>query len=301
MGGMKVNVAIPVYQPDKKLFISLKRLFLQSVRPERVYLYLTVTGKYGEKKLYADLHDRGLLPKYPIEIKTLLPEEFNHGGTRQAAAEQCDSEYVLFMTQDAVPKDAFLIEELLQGFGEEQKTGSSVAVCYGRQLANNNAMLCEQFSRLYNYPGISHVKTPDDLRSGSIKAIFCSDVCAMYDKNIFRSLDGFERDVDFNEDMLYAYKALDNDYAVKYVSGARVYHSHNLSLREQFWRNFEIAKSQKQHPEVFKSLKSEGEGLRYVKEGMNYISEKGNIFEAIHFVFYCGIRYLGFLCGKLFG
>jgi len=298
---MRVNVAIPVYQPDKKLFTALKRLFGQTMKPEKIYLYLTVTEKYGLEELKKDLKNSAELCGKAIVIKTLLPEEFNHGGTRQQAAEQCDADYLLFMTQDAVPKDRQLIKNLVNAFEEEKENGIQLAVAFGRQLANKNAMLCEQFSRIFNYPVWSRVKTAEDLKSGSVKSIFCSDVCAMYDMKIFDKLGGFERNVDFNEDMLYAYKALSNDYAVKYAADALVYHSHNLSFREQFWRNFEIAKSQKQHPEVFKKLKSEGEGLNYVKEGLSYISENGNVFEAIHFVFYCGVRYMGFLCGKFFG
>ena len=41
-----------------------------------------------------------------------------------------------------------------------------------------------------------------------IKTYFCSNVCAAYKKEVFRKLGGFERQVNFNEDMLFAAKAV---------------------------------------------------------------------------------------------
>ena len=49
--------------------------------------------------------------------------------------------------------------------------------------------------------------------------------------------------------MLYAYKAIHNNYKIYYNNKAMVYHSHNFSYIEQFKRNFAIAKSQKQNKE----------------------------------------------------
>ncbi len=296
---MGISVAVPVCRPDKKLFRSIKRLLKQTIVPEEILLYLTLSADYGCRELKSQLEQYGIVSPC-IKILEVLPENFNHGGTRQLAAERCISEYILFMTQDAVPADKHLLENLLEGF-MNAPYGQRAAVCYGRQLANSNALTVERFSREYNYPDKDSYKTKKELEAGSIKAIFCSDVCAMYDCNIFDKLGGFETDVNFNEDMLYAHKALSNDFCIGYCSGARVFHSHNLSLREQFWRNFEIAKSQKAFPEVFGRLDSEGEGLKYVSKGLKYIEKNGNFFEGIYFVFYCGIRYLGFLCGKILG
>lgn len=64
----------------------------------------------------------------------------------------------------------------------------------------------------------------------------------------------------FNEDMIYAATAMDAGYAVAYVPEAKVVHSHNLTPMQQFHRNFDLAVSQAEHPEIFAELKSEGEG-----------------------------------------
>ena len=113
-------------------------------------------------------------------------------------------------------------------------------------------------------------------------------------------LGGFVRKTDFNEDMLYAHKALSKGYLISYCSDARVYHSHNLTLKEQFKRNMEIAKSQKEHPEVFKKLSSESEGVSYLKTGMKYMAKNGRMKDLIGFVADCGFRFAGYKAGKIF-
>ena len=48
-------------------------------------------------------------------------------------------------------------------------------------------------------------------------------------------------------------------------------HSHNLTPMQQFHRNFDLAVSQAEHPEIFAELKSEGEGIRLVKQTAKYL------------------------------
>ena len=56
----------------------------------------------------------------------------------------------------------------------------------------------------------------------------------------------------FNEDMIFAGKAvMEDDYAIAYVADAKVIHSHNYNCTQQFKRNFDLAVSQADHPEVF--------------------------------------------------
>ena len=144
------------------------------------------------------------------------------------------------------------------------------------------------------------IKDKSMLDEGKIKAIFCSDVCAMYDMEIFNKLEGFERNTDFNEDMLYANKALLNGYLISYCADAVIYHSHNLTFTGQFKRNMEIARSQAEHPEVFEALNSESEGLSFVKNGVKYMFDNGSVLDAAAFVTDCGFKFLGFKAGKLF-
>ena len=289
------EAVIPVCNPDTRLYKVLDRLLRQEKTPYKINIYLTVTESFGEPELLKELKEAGLADK-GISVTAVLKEEFNHGGTRQKAAEAVVSPYCLFMTQDAVPVDIHLADSMLKQFKKKQ-----VAVCYARQLPYKNASIKEKYARNYNYPPESSIKDKALLDKGKIKAIFCSDVCAMYDMRVFNELGGFERNVNFNEDMIYAHKALSNGYMISYDADALVYHSHNLSLRDQFRRNRELARSQKQHPEVFAGLSSEDEGMKFVKNGLSYCLKQGSITEAISFIADCGFRFAGFKIGKMFG
>lgn len=289
-----LEVVLPVCNPDKRLYTVIDRLLKQTLEPEKINIYLTVTDNFGEFELLKGLKENDLKDQR-ITVTAIEKSEFDHGGTRQKAAEKVVNDYCLFMTQDATPVDKHLTEVMLSEFKKDR-----VAVCYARQLPYKDATIKERYARNYNYPATSKIKDKTLLEQGNIKAIFCSDVCAMYDMKVFRELGGFERNVNFNEDMLYAYKALSNDYRISYAAKALVYHSHNLSLKEQFKRNKALARSQKEHPEVFGKLSSESEGMVFVKNGLKYTLKNGGIGEAVRFFADCTFRFAGFKCGKMF-
>ena len=105
-----VDVLIPTYKPDQRCVQLVKRLLNQSVQVNRIYLIDTESGIFP-KELYT-ISDR-------VKIHRILPEEFDHGGTRNLGAEMSDAEILVYMTQDAMPADQFLIERLLYGFSYE--------------------------------------------------------------------------------------------------------------------------------------------------------------------------------------
>ena len=99
-----------------------------------------------------------------------------------------------------------------------------------------------------------------------IKTYFCSNVCAMYRRDVFRELGGFEKHTIFNEDMIFAARAVKAGWRIAYAADARVYHSHDYTAKEQFHRNFDNGVSQAQHPEIFAGVSSESEGVKLVKK-----------------------------------
>ena len=131
-----------------------------------------------------------------------------------------------------------------------------------------------------------------------IKTFFCSDVCAAYRVDLFHKLGGFESPVIFNEDMFFAAKAVFAGYYVKYEAEAKVIHSHNYTVRQQFHRNFDMAVSQAEHPEIFAGVPSEGEGIKLVKKTINYLIQKRKIWLIPGVILQSGCKYAGYLSGK---
>ena len=83
-----------------------------------------------------------------------------------------------------------------------------------------------------------------------------------------------------------------------YVPEAKVVHSHNLTPMQQFHRNFDLAVSQAEHPEVFADLKSEGEGIRLVKQTAKYLLLHFKGFLIPELVVSSGCKYLGYKLGR---
>ena len=253
---MTVDVLIPVYKPDRRFARLIQMLKKQTVVPDRIIIMNTEKA-YWNADGYRDIPG--------MEVHHLTKEEFDHGGTRNLAAWYSESDIMIFMTDDAVPQDEYLIENLLKGLDQKGPDGEAVAVAYARQLPAKDCRTIERYTRAFNYPDTPMVKTKKDVSTMGIKTYFASNVCCAYRKDIFRKLEGFVNSTIFNEDMIYAAAAMDAGYAVAYVPEAKVVHSHNLTPMQQFHRNFDLAVSQAEHPEVFADLKSEGEGIRLVK------------------------------------
>ena len=246
-----VDVIIPVYRPGKEFEKLIQLLVKQSFAPKKIILMNTGEAPWKEE----------IVQKYPCcEVHLLAKENFDHGGTRHLGSDFSNADYLLFMTQDAVPANEYLVEQLVKSFEQDPL----IKAAYARQLPNNSCREIEKYTRSFNYPEHSCVKSLEDLGTLGIKTFFCSNVCAMYEKETYHKSGGFIRRTIFNEDMIYAGGLVKQGYKIAYVAEAEVIHSHNYNAREQFHRNFDLAVSQTDHPEVFGGIRSEKEGIRLV-------------------------------------
>lgn len=309
---MDIDVIIPVYRPGEDLVALLNRLYAQTVEIHKIILVETLdkeektsmeeeTSAEGaesmESETSAEEAETSLLlhlqKKYKkIELYSVKKEDFDHGMTRRMAVEKSDADIFVMMTQDALPADRRLIEKLTAPLMGD------IAVSYARQLPRKNCRAIERFTRRFNYPEESLLKGKENLQVLGIKTYFCSDVCAAYRREIYEKLGGFVEKAIFNEDMLFAAKAVEAGYKIMYAAEARVLHSHNYSISQQFRRNFDLGVSQAEHPEVFKKVPSEKEGGRMVKETTEYLFTTGKVFLIPYFYLQCMGKYAGYFLGK---
>lgn len=287
-----VDIIIPVYKPDSKFLTLVERLGQQSVPVNRI-IVMNTEQKYYDRLVYGTSFQKD---HRDMIVKHLSKREFDHGRTRNRGVQCSDAPYFIMMTQDAVPADEYVVEELLGKLRQEK-----VAVAYARQLAAEDSGEIEKFSRNFNYPEQSVIKTRADLERLGIKTFFCSNVCAAYNRAIFDELGGFVKHTIFNEDMIYAAKAVEAGYGIAYTAEARVFHSHNYTNREQFHRNFDLGVSQAEHPEVFAAYPSESEGIRFVRQMVRHLRESGQRRQIPHVVMQSGCKYAGYLLGKHYG
>lgn len=281
---MEVDVLIPVYRPDGKLTELLKRLKMQNYPIHRVILMNT-----EEKHFPAEL--TGIWDR--VEVYHLAKEEFDHGGTRDRGVRMSTADLVVCMTQDAMPADETLIEELVKPFDDPE-----VWAAYARQLPNEDCREVEKYTRSFNYPEQSMVKTKEDLDRLGIKTFFCSNVCAAWRREKYLELGGFVKHTIFNEDMILAGTIIKQGGKIAYCAKAKVIHSHNYSAFQQFHRNFDLAVSQTMYPEVFGGIRSESEGIKLVKKSLSYCIKIGKPWLMIQVVTQSAGKLLGYKMGQ---
>lgn len=284
-----VDVIIPVYKPDRGFLTLIEKLRAQTVPIGRIIL-MNTEQKYLDRLLYGTTLER---QAHNITVKHLSKREFDHGRTRNLGVKLSDADAFVMMTQDAVPADESLLERLLARLRQEE-----AAVSYARQLPTQESSEIECYTRQFNYPDKSCVKAKEDLPRLGIKTFFCSNVCAAYDRATFDRLGGFVNHTIFNEDMLYAAKAVEAGCKIVYAADACVYHSHNYTNRQQFHRNFDLGVSQAEHPEVFAKYPSESEGIRMVKGLVAHLRKNGMRNKIPHVIVQSAFKYAGYLCGK---
>lgn len=285
-----VDVIIPTYKPDNSVLRLIDDLEKQSVRPSRIII-MNTEKEYWDKLLEETGEDP--CKRYDnITLRHIAKSEFDHGNTRNQGVKFSDADYFLMITQDAFPRDKNLISNLAKALDED------VAAAYARQYPRSDCNLAERYSRKFNYPGTSMKKTQADVEKLGIKTYFCSNVCAMYRRDIFDKLGGFTKRTIFNEDMVYAGTACKQGYAICYVAEAGVIHSHNYSCIQQFHRNFDIGVSQTDHPEIFAAVRSETEGKKMVKETVAHFRHIGKAYLVPHYIIMCGCRFLGYKLGR---
>ena len=171
-------------------------------------------------------------------------------------------------------------------------------MAYARQLPDKDCPLAERYTRSFNYPEESCLKTKADLKRLGIKTFFASNVCCAYDREKFWFQGGFIKNAIFNEDMIMASKVIQAGYKIAYVAEAMVIHAHKYTYRQQFTRNFDLAVSQRQYHEIFDAVKSESEGMRLVKNTMKYLFRHGKWYLVPDLIFQSGFKFLGYRFGK---
>lgn len=296
---LSVDIIIPTYRPDDQFYKLLERLLKQTVKTiDKVdetaeeYLNKIYIMNTEEKYFDKDKFQKVCKGSKQIEVRHITRQEFDHGGTRNFAASLSTSDVIMFMTQDAMPEDYRLVENLIKPLRKE-----NVAVAYARQLPNEQAGEIERYTREFNYPATSIYKSKKDIETLGIKTYFCSNVCSAYIREIYMSLGGFVTQTIFNEDMIFASKVIQSGYQIAYAADARVIHSHKYTYRQQFTRNFDLGVSQRQYREIFENIKSESEGIALVKKTAKHLIQKGKFYLIPDLVLQSGFKFLGYKAG----
>lgn len=284
--GNQTVIIIPIYNPDHKFLELLQMLKKQDFLAFDIYIIQTGSSHLKYEKY---------LEGFKYTIRYIKPSEFNHGGTRRKAALECkDYEFLIYMTQDAVPKDEFSISNLLQCFSNPE-----IGCAFGRQIPNKDANLLAAFARTFNYPDKSYVMGMDDIKKYGIKASFLSDTFAAYRQQALMAVGGFPEDVILGEDAVVASRMILLGWKKAYCADAEVYHSHNYSMIQEFRRYFDTGVFHGRNPWIRNEFgRAEGEGKKYIYNEFRYIYKRNKLLQLPKALLIDACKYIAFNLGK---
>ena len=286
-----VDVIIPVYKPGERLKKIIKRLRQQTYPVNRIILINT--GRAYFERAFGE--DMSCFETEDIVLRHISEEQFDHGTTRRMAVSMSKADYFICMTDDALPVDRHLVKSLITPLIE-----GKASAAYARQLAGKEADIVEKFSRRFNYPAVSRIKSKADMDELGIKTFFCSNACAAYERKTYDKLGGFEKHMIFNEDMVYAGRLVDSGASIAYVAEARVLHTHHYTAMQQLKRNFDLGVSQAQFPELFNRVSSQSEGIRMIRGMLGTLLKKNEYNKIPSVIINSAFKLAGYKLGKAY-
>ncbi len=284
MGSSNISVVILTYNGENYLPQLLDKLAVQSVKFE-----LIIIDSSSSDLTHTILKTRG------VDYVIIPKNEFNHGGTRNLALNYTKGDIVVYLTQDAIPHDEFAIEYIANGLLKE-----NAAIAYGRQLPYPNSSVLSTFARLANYPAKSLNKNKSLIPKLGIKTCHLSNSFSAYKVDVLKQLGGFPKHCIMCEDVYVGAKAILEGYSIYYHAEAKVMHSHNYTIAEEFKRYFDIGVFYNNEYWILKNFsKAESEGIHFIVNEFKFLSTKGKWYLIPEWMIRTMSKYLGYRLGKI--
>lgn len=258
---MKISLFIPTYNAISCCGESFKQN-LDIIKNTKLYRVLIIDSSSMDNTVEVS-------KSYGFEVLIIPKNQFDHGGTRNLAAEMlADSDIIVYLTQDVLLDSSDSILKLVTPI----ITNSKIAVSYGRQRGHTNADIFAKHLRKFNYSRHSYIRSYDDRYVWGMRTVFSSDSFAAYNVNCLQEINGFPRHLILGEDVYVTAKLLKSGYKIAYVADAICYHSHNYSLKQEFQRYFDIGVFHRSESWIHVDFGTANkEGIKFVLSICNYV------------------------------
>lgn len=276
----KISIIVPVYNGEKYLEKLVKKIKEQKDIFEIELIALVTTSKDKSLELSKKLFDK------VIEVK-----KFNHGKTRHEGALSAIGDILVFITQDILPYDKYWLKNLTEPLND------NIVASFSRQIAYEEHSETEKIIRDFNYPDTDRICNKESEKINGRKNIFFSDASSAILKEKYFELGGYNFEVPTNEDVYLADKIIKNGYSFIYASQSRIWHSHELSLKETYKRYKAIGQFEKMFADEIDFSKTQSEGNKLLKYLIKELIKRKKIKELIYLPFDMGARWLGYKFG----
>lgn len=185
-----------------------------------------------------------IIQKYPCKLYEIPAEEFGHGKTRNFGASKGTGEYIVFITQDALPASP----RWLQNFIGAMKSDPEIVGGFGIHYPYPDCNIIDKRDLYQHFKNFGEENTIFQLTDENRQKyemeewyrhfmVFFSDNNSCIKREIFEKYP--YEDVDFAEDQIWARQMIEMGFKKLYCPFAPVYHSHNYKLSTYFQRYFD--------------------------------------------------------------
>jgi rhamnosyltransferase len=228
------TIFIPTYNGERYLGTLLKSVFKQQL--SRPYEVLIIDSGSTDKTLE-------IIKRFPkVKLHKIPNSEYGHGKTRNLAARMAKGEFVVYLSQDAVPVNKRWLEYMLEPF----KLSDKVFCVFGQQVprpfcdATTKREVASAFKPLGSEHSIIIQRKRSLLTNKLAKPYltFFSDVNSAVRKDYLLNKIPY-RDIRYSEDQFLGKDILDAGFFKAYAPLGTVSHSNEYSLREYFYRKYD--------------------------------------------------------------
>jgi rhamnosyltransferase len=258
---LRVALIIPTFNAAPHWEALYEGIRIQNLAPHAV-IVVDSSSTDGAPRLARDAG---------FTVLEIAKQEFNHGATRQFAAEYAsNADILMYLTQDAIPRDRNSFDRLVSTFADPK-----IGAAFGRQLPRHESNPIEAHARLFNYPDKSAIRSLESRHALGFKSVFFSNSFGAYRREALMSVGGFPADVIFGEDTLVVARLHKAGWMTAYAADALVEHSHSYSIGEEFRRYFDIGVLHARESWLLEQFGSaSGEGIRYVLSELQFLLEQ---------------------------
>ena len=234
---MDVTVVIPTKNGGELLERVLNMVFNQKTK----YKYEVICVDSGSSDQTVDI-----IKKYPCKLFEIESQEFGHGKTRNYGAAKGTGEFIMFLTQDAIPANEYWMES----FVTAMKQDDDIAGAFGKHIPYPDCNILDKRDLKAHFENFGLQDTifqMDNLKRYRNEEGYRHFLAFYSDNNSCMRRKFWEQypydDVDFAEDQIWARKIIEKGYKKMYCASAVVYHSHNYPLNTYFHRYYDEYKS----------------------------------------------------------
>lgn len=234
-----ISIVIPTYKGEDYLRPLLDSLMMQRIPGYQFEVLLINSTSQDSVPEIASCYKR-------VRYHEIEQKKFSHPGTRNLAAAMTESDYIVFLTQDASPENPHWLYELVRPLEQQPQLAAS----YSRQIPRPRCNPLEARDVRTGAPLVDELRTLRSLQPWQMEEyqnniahfIRFSNVSACYRAGLLKEFP-FDEKLKMVEDQEWSKRMLEKGHGIYYASKSVVVHSHEFNSSQIYQRHRDYGES----------------------------------------------------------